>query len=357
VVPSQYVARAEDAVREVCDKLGLKTAELHASKVLRTSRGQALFAEFVRAMGRSGGAPVFTTAQKRYWIAGKIVETFLDPYYNKIVPWEFYNDVEVKQDLAAEISRLHDEPLREFAEAYRNPEVSALSRSALRFGQLFDLKGMPRLASWFRNSVAAMAEVAEDELHTHGVLPSGGLATVNLPVFVSFLSLLESLARYYGMDPVHIVHDESREFEPAYQWAFKIHEGARPDVELHLPNSRMVVYGFECVKSIRMVKSHEQPLVQAADLLVSAMSRYARHIVEGEKPPEWLAETMDITLPVTWLPARVEMGTFGEIIGSPRFTFDMNKGGLIRTSTDPTLARRLASITDSHGVPVGSAAK
>lgn len=146
---------------------------------------------------------------------------------------------------------------------------------------------------------------------------------MNLPVLASFLSLLESLARYYLIPDVHIFHDESKEFAHGYEWAFNIYRDADPDVELHLPNGRMVVFSFDSVKSMTMVRSHDCLLVQAADLLVSALASYAKCAARGETPPAWLSEALDLVIAAAVLPAFVEMGTSGDLLGSPSFLSNM----------------------------------
>lgn len=354
LVPQQFVQPAEQVVRKLADRLGLGTNEIHGAKVLRTSKGRLAFTDFMSAMGRAGGVPVFNITEKRYWIAGKVVETYLDSFYNKHVPWEFYNDVEAKQELANEISQFHNEPLHEFAVAYRLQDAEGLARCALRFATLFELKGKPRLAAWFRMAMPSLHKVASDEREVNASLPSRALGTVNVPVLASFLSLLESLSRYYAIQPVRIFHDESQEFAHGYQWAFNLHKGAKSNVELRLPNGRMIVFAFKCVESIVMVKSDECPLVQAADLLVSGLARYAKHVVNGQRPPGWLAETLDVTIAATYLPALVEMGTFGELMGSPRFLVDMNMGTLVTQggdSKDPS-ARLGSAPSDATDPPV-----
>lgn len=323
VVPREYVPRAEQAVRDLGYRLGLATDEVHGVRVLRSHKGQMAFNNFIRAMAKAGGLPVYSIAEKRYWIAGKVVETYLDSFYNSDVPWEFYNDILAKQELANDISELHDEYLHEFAAAYRSQDAEALARCALRFATLFELKGQSQLASWFRSSIPSLPEVAEAEGQADAALPARALGTVNLPVLASFLSLLESLGRYYRMQALHIFHDESKEFGHGYEWAFNTYRDARRGVEIHLPNGRMMVFSFECVKSMTMVSSDECLLVQAADLLVSGLGRYARCIATGERPPGWLAEALDLTITAAVLPAYVDMGTIGELMGSPAFLTNM----------------------------------
>lgn len=87
LVPRIYVSTAEQAVRDLASKSGSPSQELHGVKFLKTTKGQMAFYDFLRAMGKAGGLPVYTIAEKRYWIAGKVVETYLDSLYNPAVPW------------------------------------------------------------------------------------------------------------------------------------------------------------------------------------------------------------------------------------------------------------------------------
>lgn len=320
LVPTQFVSQAEAVVEDLSRALRITAGEVHGVTVLRSRKGQEALDGFMSAMGKAGAIPVYDISEKRYWIAGKVVETYLDSFYNHEVPWEFYNDILAKQELADEISEFPDEYLHEFAAAYRSADEEALKRSALPFATLFELKQKLRLASWFRSSIRNLAEVAEAERKVTASLPARALGTVNLPVLASFFSLVESLARHYRMEDVEIFHDESKEFGPAYEWAFDLHKRAKPGMEIHLPNGRMMGFSFERVKSITMVRSRDSLLVQAADLLVHALARYAKCIAMAEQPAEWLVKALDETIAAAVLPAYfAEVGTFGHLTGRPAF--------------------------------------
>src|SRR5208337_132298 len=51
-------------------------------------------------LGQLGLVPMYLVAEKRYCVAGKIVETFLDPHYNPALSMPFTGDIITKQGLA-----------------------------------------------------------------------------------------------------------------------------------------------------------------------------------------------------------------------------------------------------------------
>jgi len=319
VVPAKDAAAVEHVVRRVLAPPIAGPREIHGTRFLKTRRGQAAFEGFIAAMCASGAWPVFIIAEKRYWIAGKIVETFLDPFYNATSSWAFYNDVERKQELAHELSQLPDEYLHEFAAAYRTLDQEGLSKCARRLSSLYDLKGDAQLAKAFRTSVESLDKVAEAERSANSSLPSGALSTVNLPVLVSFLSLVEDMARDLALHSVRIFHDESREFGRAYQWAFSIYQNAQPPLELRFPNDRLVVFRFQKVTSFEMVESHKCPLVQAADVLVNGLYSFACYAARGERPPQWLAAPLGILVSAAILPGCFDVPTLVHFIASASF--------------------------------------
>lgn len=218
VVPASLTSAAEDVVRETCETLCPSSDELHGTKLLRTKKGQSGLAAFIGHMGRAGAWPVYEVAEKRYWIAGKIVETFLDPAYNDSSSWAFYNDIDQKQELANDLTTFPDEYLQEFALAYRSLDPGGLERSANRLAAFYDLKGQRRLAHAVRGCCKNLPDITRHERQANSSFPSNALATVNLPTLASFLSLVEDMARDLLVESVRMVHDESREFAAAYQW-------------------------------------------------------------------------------------------------------------------------------------------
>jgi hypothetical protein len=72
-------------------------------------------------------------AEKRYVVAGKIVETFLDPAFNKTLRDGFTWDTLTKRELANTLmTRLPPDVLDRFAQAYREPSSEAFLSSPRR---------------------------------------------------------------------------------------------------------------------------------------------------------------------------------------------------------------------------------
>lgn len=100
---------ANDAVIRYLGSVPGSPRELHGAQLLRQSKGQSSTLQLFRELGALGCVPIFVLAEKRYCIAGKIIETFLDPYYNHLLCEEFAADVDMKQDIADTICELPED--------------------------------------------------------------------------------------------------------------------------------------------------------------------------------------------------------------------------------------------------------
>lgn len=321
IVREQGLHAAEQVVKDMASALGLKAKELHGTRILRNRRGQRAFTGFIRSMGAAGALPVFSINEKRYWIAGKAVETFLDHVYNKAVPAAFYNDILAKQKVADEIGQLPNEYLEQFADAYRLHDPIKLSDSALRLASVFELKGQREIATWLRSAPECLPEVSQLERDADRHLPGGALGTVNIPVFASFCSLLEAFARQANYTELRIFHDQSKEFAQGYDWALKVQFGQGvAGGEVQLPNDRTIFFGFEKIKSLKMLDSETCLLIQAADLLAYGLARYSKFVVAGTEPPGWLKEALElIVISVALRDYFPDMPRLGELLGTPAF--------------------------------------
>ena len=75
-----------------------------------------------------GCVPVYVVAEKRYCVAAKIVETFLDPPFNPLLKTPFISDTISKQEIANTLyDGLPEDVLNGFAAAYRRPSVESFS--------------------------------------------------------------------------------------------------------------------------------------------------------------------------------------------------------------------------------------
>lgn len=89
---------------------------------------------------------------------------------------------------------------------------------------------------------------------------------------------------------ITLVHDESPQFSDAFRMIFEeFRDDSRNDVFREGPWS-YVYRGFESLKDLRFADSKDEPLLQAADVFISAMYRYAVNIYKDDPNPTALTE-------------------------------------------------------------------
>lgn len=264
--------------------------------------------------------PIASLVEKRYAVAGKIVETFLDPYYNPLAPKELGIEagaelaVNLKQDLAQVFYNLPDTYLRDFAKAYRMPDGRLLGQSMDRLTLALSLVGQDALAQMLEGSRPRLDEIAGDEAW---VKDSKGTSSLNFPIFATVLSILEDIGRSVGVRRLHVRHDSSEEFREAFQFVFDRFLSLRhmPSTkEIRYENGRLAFFGLRVVHSFEMVDSHESPLIQAADLLAGALNSYAVLSAAGNPIPSPLFEIASRVLPAALFPPQ-----YCSYLGSEQF--------------------------------------
>jgi hypothetical protein len=226
-VRPQARVRIEQAVADLGRRIGTPEREIHCPNLF-TSEGRC---EAVRAffdsVGQSGAIPFVSIAEKRFCLGAKIVETFLDSAFNSRVTNAFGWDLDEKQNLAAFFStNLPRHVLADFARAYRLKSAGALIAALGRIRTCVALLGRPGLA-W---ALDGSAESILDGSHSDGNGPLGldaAWESLNLPVFASFCSMLESFGRDCEHD-ISLVHDETKEFEAGFRRVLDLYSSGPP---------------------------------------------------------------------------------------------------------------------------------
>ena len=110
--------------------------------------------------------------------------------------------------------------------------------------------------------------------------------TLGYHPIISLFSSIEYIARLGGLENVELVFDSSRQYDSAFQEIFEAFRDADPGVT-NFPNGNQMFYGFEGLKDFRAANSKDEALIQAADLLVTSVYRYAMNVFTGkESDPE-----------------------------------------------------------------------
>jgi hypothetical protein len=234
-------------------------------------------------------------AEKRFCVAGKIIETFLDPAFNDILKNPFTYDVTTKQEIANTLhSLLSDNVVKQFAEAYRQPTASALGKALREVVKAVESCVSPELAKAIAGCENHIDEIAKVEVETS---PLGDVAgTLNMPCLVSFLMLVENLGRIGMAHPIKIVHDQQHAYQEGYERIFKMHRGL-PRLFARLPHTELGFSNLEHVAEFEMRDSKSSPLIQAADLLAGVIHHCCKLAVHGGTVTEGDKELAAAILP------------------------------------------------------------
>lgn len=111
VLGAYLIDAAREAVREVIAGTRTQAVELKASRLVRRPAGREVVATLLRAMGQAGGIPCFVLIDKRYSLAARFVDDYLDSTRNDRVGEEYSFDRERMQWAATWIARLEDSTL------------------------------------------------------------------------------------------------------------------------------------------------------------------------------------------------------------------------------------------------------
>jgi hypothetical protein len=306
-VPLNSLVDASVFVEKTRQRYFRQRKELKAGAFLRTEQGKKRAVEFIRGMGASGCFPLTVVAEKRYCVAAKIVETFLDPAFNKILRAGFTWDTRTKKELANTLmARLPSDVLDHFAEAYREPSHEAFLACLNEILNAAKVFVNPELSACMEGSHAEIVAISESE-DPEGSLLGKMSQSVNAPALMSFFLLVEHLARSGVIDVIKVVHDEQAVFEHDMKEMFRLHNGAS-DFLVNIPGSDIPYSSLKHIPVFELVSSSSCELIQASDVLAGVINHLMMIAKLGQVPTPADMELAKVTIPgffmdglcVTW---------------------------------------------------------
>lgn len=235
----------------------------------------------VTELGRIGLVPMYVLAEKKFCVAGKIVETFMDPRFNPRLGMRFTGLVELKQELANTIyERLSYDTLTIFAQAYRAPTreklVAALEAVANEVSTQINVE----LSELLNGSHPNLSAIIDDELK-QVELWGKAMGTLNAPCFISFLMMADRLGESGLLQPRRLVHDEQGPYQDDYISMYNHHKDLQPG-DYSWYQSMGIHYGaIKNIEEFEIQRSVDQPLIQAADLLAGSIGYLASSMIDG----------------------------------------------------------------------------
>lgn len=298
-VPVARVADVAGGIELLRQRLSPQATELKSTRLLQNDSGKQAVTELFTKFGSYDCIPLIVIAEKRYCIAGKIIETFADPQFNKRVSNAFIPDTTTKREIAnALYTKLGDEELAQFATVYREPSVDGFRRALQIIVDAVRTRINPDLANVFDGSRENIEEIARTEESSS--IPGDFSATLNAPALSCMFMMVEAASRKGLFRPTKFVHDENRPYETGFKHLFLTLRHAGEHV-FEYPNGGLQIFPLRSIPDFEVGSSSRVLGIQAADLLAGSVRQWAQLASRREKATSVERELAMMTFPLLLL--------------------------------------------------------
>lgn len=216
----------------------------------------------------AGCVPVCWVMDKRYVIAAKIVETFLDPEYLDGAPAALTGASRYKKNLAGQVLDA-SELVNTFSTWWARgeaPGAERLREFALMLAQVFTKNGAIYAAGIVSKATGEGLEAMSNEIEE-----SFSRRSTTAHSIWAILHLANGVLRELS-ESAEVIHDESREFaseicSPSHLLGQRLESVSGSD-------GTVLFDGLECLTSLRFEKSENVQALQLADLLCGAARQH-----------------------------------------------------------------------------------
>lgn len=270
------VRDAMDAFRRVEDSYPVKSKKVKGKDLIKHPRGQEFILKAIHEIGQNGGIPTVHIVEKKYWVCGKVVETFMDPMHNSKISFSEMWDLEKRQSIAQIIYDMNSPLLGSFAEAYRTRDPKGICANALEWVLFLRDRGYYELADLIAHVVPTMEESILSEFSLSEDPQFNGIDSMNLPVWFNVFQHIEQNTP----DTCTIIHHRMDTFQSAYLSALEMLKNASEGVIAF--KDRQWVYPLRKIQGLSFESSDENPLIRSADFIASSVAQYINSIFSGK---------------------------------------------------------------------------
>ena len=224
----------------------------------------------------------FIVAEKRYCLAAKIVEAFFDNEYNDRVSTQLSWNNHIKKIIAEIIYNISEGSIEKFAEVHKSPSIANIKGAQIQLINEFRKNGYDQLAYAVEGSDNHLDKILEEETYTAIGMEKKALKTLNLPVFVSFIQLIEQFSRAIDFKKVRMIHDEVAQFQRVFPEIFEMYAKSKSKETLIFSNGAEMVFSTIKLRHFEMGDSKKHPLIQAGDILSSTLNSYLTKVNNHE---------------------------------------------------------------------------
>ena len=278
-IPVKDLSSVESTIKELMAKHRIDF-ELKGKKLIGT-KFEPIIPDIFNELFSIDFLPVFTVLEKRFMIAGKIVENFFDPAYNintdnswtfpipkKVLVANYFYDVLSQNTIEVLATAMVKGKLPELQHAYelllaetKNREYKRLLKGAEN--QLFELsQALARTASGTLDDIA-----------------SSVMNSPNYTIYYEHLNKIEHLLRLRNKKG-DLIFDSSREFNKPFAKLFEQLRSVKQN-KLEFPGNTLY-FGFQNLIGFDYKDSEDSLFIQLADILATSVNSFFRKLHRSE---------------------------------------------------------------------------
>lgn len=287
IIPNSRLA-STTIIDEAAKALNVN-GELKGTNLSGNKKNQREFKVMFEKMEALDCKPFLVFAEKKYCIAAKVIETFLDPFYNNKISNRYTFDNLLKKHLVEKVYNLPFDTLKKFAQAYRSLEPAAMEQSLEDLCNGLSEVNEYDLADKLSGAFNYIEEITAIEKKTNTeFLSNNAAASLNVPTFYSLITHLEEYACKTNMS-LTITHDKTKAYEHGYTELYKLISEAT-NSRFQLTDGTNIITGFDYLKNIQFHDSKQSPWIQSADVLMSSLNRFLKKVYTNDEVNSELLE-------------------------------------------------------------------
>lgn len=289
-------------LEDVVTRLESAGTEIKAARLMKSESGRSRACRLLQAAGGAHALPFFTIYERRFSLAGKILEFFADPATNPRAHWLPLAAKENREVLSGLLLQLlSDNSLAQFAQAHRAPTTEAVTLALETICE--DLKLAPTseelavIQETLRTAADHIEDICKAEKMDRAGLDHRIWTSLNLPAFTYLLRRADVVLDAYrgGMD---VIHDEVSQFGTAMgDWVRSFSAAPHENIDSVTVGGRPMRLAVRNVSTFTTADSAESTGLQLADVLASSVAKLFR---EMDGDAAWSTATRDLaraTLP------------------------------------------------------------
>lgn len=284
----------EQRFAELKSKYGFHSNQVLKGARIIKNRNNRFMEESISLLLQERTSIFASVLERRFMLAGLIVDNLLDPYYNSHLDSRWNQPLKIKLSIANHLySHLSSESLRLTASALikgNQNDLLQLMKSIRR-----ELKDVPvvdgfdilKAIEGVKANLGDMAETIKrvyEPTHSQPLRHiSGALQAPNTTIFVELLMRMENFYSILPESKVTLVFFSAKHFDQTFYDIFSLHKDSGP-ARIHFPGKTPLIYGFNAITDFRAEDTTTFPLLECADYLATGFRTVFELALRPAKP-------------------------------------------------------------------------